>query len=172
MSYTESDNADEELMTDDTEENGETMSMEPIPAPNPSYIPAVSPERMQQIGGMTSTGLARIGNYLESPDGGGSNGSSYSSTREANGDDLSDLFEGPDDTDLDIQIDDLVDVDDEDIFGDGGEDMSDLTDVPDDMFDIGDITGYDYSNKRRASGGITRRVVRSGGSPAGMGGMY
>lgn len=45
-------------------------------------------------------------------------------------DDLSDLFEGPDmSRDNDVYIDDLVSVDDEDVFGDGGADMSDILEV-------------------------------------------
>lgn len=46
------------------------------------------------------------------------------------GDDLSDLFEGPDmERDNDVYIKDLVTVEEEDVFGDGGEDMSDLLEV-------------------------------------------
>ena len=47
-------------------------------------------------------------------------------------DDLSDLFEGPDmSRDNDVYIDDLVSVNDEDVFGEGGADMSDILEVTD-----------------------------------------
>lgn len=52
-----------------------------------------------------------------------------SPTEEANGDDLKDLFEAPHRDDPDMRIDDLVTVSEEDVFGEGGEDMSDLVDV-------------------------------------------
>lgn len=45
--------------------------------------------------------------------------------------DLSDLFEVPAKTDADMRIDDVVAVDEEDVFGEGGSDMSDLLDVDD-----------------------------------------
>jgi len=45
--------------------------------------------------------------------------------------DLSDLFEVPARTDADMRIDDVVAVDEEDVFGEGGSDMSDLLDVDD-----------------------------------------
>lgn len=56
----------------------------------------------------------------------------FSSTpvkEEEGGDDLSDLFEGPRETDNDMVIDHLVTVDEEDVFGEGGEDMSDILEV-------------------------------------------
>lgn len=46
-------------------------------------------------------------------------------------DTMADLFEGPKSTDHDMVIDHLVSVDDEDIYGEGGEDMSDILDVDD-----------------------------------------
>lgn len=63
--------------------------------------------------------LYSIGGMLDAP------------TKEANGDDLSDLFKSPSMTDPDMETADLFDVSEEDVFGDGGEDMSDLLDVPD-----------------------------------------
>jgi len=74
------------------------------------------------------------------------------STTEANGDDLSDLFKTPDENDLDMKTDDLVDLDDEDIFGDGGEDMSDITDVTN-----ADIMGEESPSGAPASYGVNRR---------------
>jgi len=52
-----------------------------------------------------------------------------SPTKEANGDDLAGLFQAPSRDDPDMRVDDLVSVSDEDIYGEGGEDMSDLTEV-------------------------------------------
>jgi len=54
-----------------------------------------------------------------------------SPTREANGDDLDDLFQAPSHEDPDMKIDDVVSVSEEDVFGEGGEDMSDLLEVSD-----------------------------------------
>ncbi len=48
-----------------------------------------------------------------------------------NGDDMSDMFRPPSRDDPDMQTDDLVSVSDEDVFGEGGEDMSDLLEVDD-----------------------------------------
>ena len=57
-----------------------------------------------------------------------------SPTHEANGDNLDDLFRAPNREDPDMRIDDLVSVSEEDVFGEGGEDMSDLLDVsPEDV---------------------------------------
>ena len=154
--------AEEPMEEEVLEEGG--VEEAPAPPPNPSLIPAFSPVRMQQFGGLASSGLAKVGDYLE-----GDSPAPRSSTLEANGDDLSDLFEGPQDTDLDVQIDDLVDVDETDVFGDGGEDMSDLTDVPEDLFDVSGVSGYD---NRKTGPNSTRRVVRGSGTPAGMSGMY
>ena len=66
-----------------------------------------------------------------------------SPTLEANGDDLANLFEAPHRDDPDMRIDDLVTVSEEDVFGEGGEDMSDLLDVsPEDVMgeDLGEPT--------------------------------
>ncbi len=60
-------------------------------------------------------------------------------TREANGDDLDDLFKVPSREDPDMRIDDVVSVSEEDVFGEGGEDMSDLLEVSDE-----DIMGEDW----------------------------
>ena len=64
--------------------------------------------------------------------------SSERSTQEANGDDLDDLFRGISPDAPDIATDDLVRIDEEDVFGPGGEDMSDITEVSDE-----DIIGDD-----------------------------
>ena len=49
-------------------------------------------------------------------------------------DDLSDLFEGPDmERDNDVYTKDLTDVSEEDVFGEGGADMSDLLEVDEEV---------------------------------------
>lgn len=62
-----------------------------------------------------------------------------SPTREANGDDLDDLFRAPSREDPDMRVDDIVAVSEEDVFGEGGEDMSDLLEVTDE-----DIMGEEW----------------------------
>jgi len=52
-------------------------------------------------------------------------------------DGLRDLFEVPDERDPDMYIDDLTEVSEEDVFGDGGSDMSDLLDVTDEDLGVG-----------------------------------
>ena len=48
--------------------------------------------------------------------------------------DISDLFEGPDmERDNDVYVKDLVTVDEEDVFGEGGADMSDLLEVDEEV---------------------------------------
>ncbi|MBV6343496.1 hypothetical protein, partial [Candidatus Magnetobacterium casense] len=94
-------------------------------------------------------------------------------------DDLSDLFEGPDmDRDNDVYIEDLVTVDEEDVFGDGGEDMSDLLDVPDDVLDVPASVTSDVTDVTRlcvdrpcpapGSRQVWRRPPRSAPPPGGM----
>jgi hypothetical protein len=68
-----------------------------------------------RLGGIAGSGLEKVGGVIPSgpPD-----------------DDLSDLFEGPDmDNDNDVYIKDLVSVEEEDVFGEGGADMSDILEV-------------------------------------------
>jgi hypothetical protein len=129
--------------------------MMPAPPPPPSFLESTG----QHVGAAASGGLARLSEAMEQPA-----PASRLATTEANGDDLSDLFEGPDANDLDVNIDDLVGVDEEDVFGEGGEDMSDLISVSNE-----DIMGEDiYAPKAQPA---VRRVVRTISStpPAGMG---
>jgi len=107
----------EDIITDESAEAYEPGEQAYIP-PRAPVFPAISPIATHQAGAVAGGMLSGISNRM-----------GLSPTREANGDDLSDLFEGVDDEDLDVNIDDLVDVDEEDIFGEGGEDMSDLIDV-------------------------------------------
>lgn len=46
-------------------------------------------------------------------------------------DEMKDLFKAPDPNDNDMKVDDVVEVTEEDVFGDGGADMSDITEVTD-----------------------------------------
>jgi len=83
------------------------------------------------------------------------------------GDDISDLFEGPQPEDNDVYVKDLVTVSEEDVFGDGGEDMSDLLEVDD-----ADIMGEEEPEKP-----TTRRLVPQRSTitrrqpPSGLAGM-
>jgi hypothetical protein len=85
-------------------------------------------------------------------------------------DDLRDLFEGPDmDRDNDVYIEDLVTVSEEDVFGDGGEDMSDLLEVTDeDIFgDVDEVLSLGEGHPA-AGRPLLRRPPRPAPSPYGM----
>lgn len=88
-----------------------------------------------------------------------------SPTREANGDDLADLFEVPDEDDPDMQTRDLLEIDvDEDII-DG--DLSDITAVSRE-----DIMGRPLNPKVKPKPRMIRRLPkRYVPPPSGMGGM-
>ena len=82
-----------------------------------------------------------------------------SPTREANGDDLDDLFQAPSRGDPDVRVDDVVAVSEEDVFGEGGEDMSDLLEVSDE-----DIMGEDWGEPTpppQPKRVVTRKVRRT-----------
>ena len=76
-------------------------------------------------------------------------------------DDISDLFEGPDmERDNDVYVKDLVTVEEEDVFGEGGEDMSDILEVTEeDVMGEEDVEGYEP----RAS--VPSRTVRRSSRP-------
>jgi len=76
-----------------------------------------------------------------------------SPTKEANGDDLADLFRTPKETDPDMRIDDIVAVDLEDDIMDG--DLSDLVDVTEE-----DIMGP-APEPRRKDRKVVRRAQRT-----------
>lgn len=85
------------------------------------------------------------------------------------GDDLSDLFEGPDmEKDNDVYIKDLVTVEEEDVFGEGGEDMSDILEVTEE-----DVMGEeDPLGSEEVRGPVARRpTFRRTSRPAGMRGL-
>jgi hypothetical protein len=186
----ESTMSDESMMTPmERQSDGTTEEIEQLP----SQYPGSASNRIQQVGAAVGTGLSRVGELMLP-----SGPSTQSDTTEANGDDLSDLFAGPRPDDPDMNIDDLVAVDDEDVFGEGGNDMSDLFDVPDesnpddmadvlglgsedDLSDLFDIPAdlFDITDPQRKVPSPTRyglqvprRVTRSPGYPAaGMIGM-
>ena len=78
------------------------------------------------------------------------------------GDDLSDLFEAPNmDTDNDVYVKDLVALDEEDTFGEGGADMSDILEVSEE-----DIMGTeDYIGDESLSSTPKRTVQRAAKPP-------
>jgi len=87
------------------------------------------------------------------------------------GDDLSDLFEGPDmERDNDVYIKDLVTVEEEDVFGEGGEDMSDILEVTEeDVMGDEDVEGYEP--KSSVPSRTTRRSSRPAPPPSGIAGV-
>ncbi len=102
-----------EAQETDTEEEEEYQ----VPAP---VTPSIA-QRVGETAGRAAGGtLSYIGEKLEGED---------ADTREANGDDLSDMFVTPHKDDPDMRVDDLLRVTEEDVFGDGGEDMSDMIEV-------------------------------------------
>jgi hypothetical protein len=118
----------------------------------------------------TEGSLYSVGGLLESPN------------EEANGDDLSDLFESPTVDDPEMRIDDLVSVDDDDLFG-GDEDMSDLLEVDPEDVEVTeeDVMGEDFDDildpfprREKASlATLPRRppTVRRPVQPGGLGGV-
>ena len=83
------------------------------------------------------------------------------------GDDISDLFEGPQPEDNDVYVKDLVTVSEEDVFGDGGEDMSDLLEVDDE-----DIMGEEEPENPPARRSVPRRpTITRRQPPSGLAGM-
>ncbi len=110
--------------------------------PGPSRVSEIS----SGVGQAAEGTLQHIGGIWDSPT------NPPSPTREANGDDLADLFKAPKPDDPDMQTDDLFEVSDEDVFGDGGEDMSDILDVSEE-----DIMGEPSPPPRLRR---VRRIVR------------
>jgi len=88
-------------------------------------------------------------------------------------DDLRDLFEGPDmERDNDVYIEDLVTVEDEDVFGEGGADMSDILEVPEEEILGGVDEALSLGEERPApSKQVFRRPPRPAPSPSGMVGL-
>jgi len=141
----------------DTEESEEELGgYAPAPSPGSFIVPKV--EAAAERTGRAARGLlSSIGQRIEAPG--------------PPDDDLSDLFEGPDmDKDNDVYIKDLVTVSEEDVFGDGGEDMSDILEVTDE-----DIMGEEDPLGEEPSGGQAktkyRRTSLRRSVPAGLSGM-
>jgi hypothetical protein len=113
------------------EEEEEPIGQSAIPtlqAPAPSRLTATAQqagEALHQLGAQIGAGtqglLARVGERIEPP----------SAEPAPPGDNISDLFEGPDPFDNDVYIKDLVSVPEEAVYGVGGQDMSDLLEVTD-----------------------------------------
>ena len=101
----------------------------------------------ERIGGAARGLFGGIGSKLEEP--------------APPGDDLSDLFVGPAmEKDNDDYVKDLVTVEEEDVFGDGGADMSDILEVTEeDVMGEEDVEGYEP----RAS--VPSRTVRRSSRP-------
>ena len=101
----------------------------------------------QQVGTAARGLLGGIGERIETPS--------------PPSDDLSDLFEGPDmERDNDVYVKDLVTVEEEDVFGEGGGDMSDILEVTEeDVMGEEDVEGYEP----RAS--VPSRTVRRSSRP-------
>lgn len=89
------------------------------------------------------------------------------------GDDLSDLFEGPDmERDNDVYIKDLVTVEEEDVFGEGGEDMSDILEVTEeDVMGEEDPIGEEVPVVARPPSRPARHVPQRAAPPTGIAGL-
>ena len=111
----------------------------------------------ERIGGAARGLFGGIGSKLEEP--------------APPGDDLSDLFEGPNsETDNDVYVKDLVTVEEEDVFGEGGEDMSDILEVTEeDVMGEEDVEGYEP--RASAPSRTVRRSSRPTPPPSGIAGV-
>lgn len=87
-------------------------------------------------------------------------------------DDLSDLFEGPNmETDNDVYIKDVVSVEEEDVFGEGGSDMSDILEVSEeDVMGDEDVEGG-YEPKVPVTRRVVRRSPQATAPPSGLYGV-
>jgi len=121
----------------------------PIFLPN---LSAAEARTRRTTGRVASSTLARIGEGIRSP------------VNEYD-DELNELFEGISEYDSDVYFDDLVRVDDEDIFGDGGEDMSDLLEVDPEDF-MGEFDEEPTPSRKHRS-----LPVRTKTAPPGIRGM-
>lgn len=113
-----------------------------------------------RAGAVTAAGLARIGRPFAASPG-------------PPDDDLSDLFEGPDmDQDNDVYIKDVVSVEEEDVFGEGGSDMSDILEVSDDdIMGEEDPLGYSSGSSTRPAPAATGRPTYRRTPPTGITGL-
>ena len=111
----------------------------------------------ERVGGAARGLLSGVGSRLEEPS--------------PPSDDLSDLFEGPDmERDNDVYIKDVVSVEEEDVFGEGGSDMSDILEVTEeDVMGDEDVEGYEP--KAPAANRTARRSSRLALPPGGIAGI-
>jgi len=127
----ETENQQEELVEGVNEEGDlEDIEVPEMGRPSIADVAAVRAAAIgEKVGGAARGLLAGVGARIESPS--------------PPTDDLSDLFEGPDmERDNDVYIKDLVAVDEEDVFGTGGADMSDILEVTDeDVMGTEDVVG-------------------------------
>jgi len=145
----EEETVQEEASTEEQEQGGlENVETPEMGKPSFADIAAMKAAAAgERIGGAARGLFGGIGSKLEEP--------------APPGDDLSDLFEGPDmERDNDVYVKDLVTVEEEDVFGEGGEDMSDILEVTDeDVMGEEDVEGYEP----RAS--VPSRTIRRSSRP-------
>ena len=155
----EEETVQEEASTEEQEQGG----LENVETPEmgkPSFADIATMKAAaagERIGGAARGLFGGIGSKLEEP--------------APPGDDLSDLFEGPDmERDNDVYIKDLVTVEEEDVFGEGGEDMSDILEVTDeDVMGDEDVEGYEP--KASVPSRTVRRSSRPTPPPSGIAGV-
>lgn len=162
-------NPEEEVAVEEGEDYGDRPEVdlsflegEKKPSVPERIAPKVA-EAAERAGTATHRVLAGIGAKLE-PSGPPS-------------DDISDLFEGPDmEKDNDVYIKDLVTLNEEDVFGEGGADMSDLLEVDEvDIMGEEDYMGLEGSEERERKliAQPTRRLLpqRTSTPPTGISGL-
>jgi len=98
----------------------------------------------------------------------GSIGTKLEESQSPAGDDLSDLFEGPNPEDNDIYIKDLVSVEEEDVMGDGDPEMRDLLEVDEEAI-MGEEEGPTEMHPVRKAASKYVRVRRV--PPTGLSGL-
>ena len=156
----ETENQQEELVEGVNEEGDlEDIEVPEMGRPSIADVAAVRAAAIgEKVGGAARGLLAGVGARIESPS--------------PPTDDLSDLFEGPDmERDNDVYIKDLVSVEEEDVFGDGGADMSDILEVTDeDVMGDEDIYGDDGRSARQPAQ-TTRRFSQRAIPPTGISGL-
>ena len=155
----EEETVQEEASTEEQEQGGlENVETPEMGKPSFADIAAMKAAAAgERIGGAARGLFGGIGSKLEEP--------------APPGDDLSDLFEGPDmERDNDVYVKDLVTVEEEDVFGEGGEDMSDILEVTDeDVMGEEDVEGYEP--RASAPSRTVRRSSRPTPPPSGIAGV-
>lgn len=151
---------EEELNEVEEQEQGDLENVEVPEMGRPSFAEVAAIRAVaagERVGGAARGLLGGVGAKIETP--------------APPGDDLSDLFEGPDmEKDNDVYVKDLVSVSEEDVFGEGGEDMSDILEVSEeDVMGEEDVEGYEP--KAPATSRVVRRFSRSTPPPGGIAGI-